>query len=47
MSMPDIEVRAPSVTHTVTVQKVRDWLDGSAKSPKEKVVQETLKEILK
>jgi hypothetical protein len=36
---------APSVTPTVIVQKERDWLDGAAKSPKEKVVKESLKEI--
>lgn len=42
-----VEVRPPSVTHTVMVQNVRDWLDGAAKSPKEKVVNETVKEILR
>src|SRR4051794_40739633 len=41
-----VEVTPPSVTHTVTVQKVRDWLDGSAKSPKEKVRKESLERVL-
>jgi hypothetical protein len=31
------------VKHTITVQKVRDWLNGAAKSPKEKVLKESLK----
>ena len=41
-----VEVRTPSVTHVVTVQKVRDWVNGAAKSPKEKVVKESLKQVL-
>jgi hypothetical protein len=43
----EVDVRTPSVKHTVTVQKVRDWVNGAAKSPKEKVMKESLKEILK
>jgi hypothetical protein len=41
-----VEVRPPSVTHTVTVQNGTRLLDGSAKSPKEKVMNESLKRAL-
>ena len=27
----DVEVKSPSVTHTVTMGKVREWLEGACK----------------
>ena len=30
-----VEVKNPSVTHTLVVHSVEDWLNGGAKSPKE------------
>ena len=44
--MLEVEAQSPSVTHTVAMRKVRDWLDGGAKSPKEKVMKERLKGLL-
>lgn len=41
----DIEVRS-SVVHTIKVQKVYDWLNGGAKSPRTAVVKDRLREIL-
>jgi hypothetical protein len=35
-----------SVTHTVQVQKVRDWLDGGARSPQEMITKERLKALI-
>jgi hypothetical protein len=45
-SQLEIRVTSPSVTHTVTVKKVREWLEGGAKSPNEKVTKERLKGLL-
>lgn len=41
----EVEVRS-SITHTVTVRKVHDWLSAGAKSPKEKVVKERLRALI-
>jgi hypothetical protein len=41
-----IEVKNPSVTHTITVRKLVDWLNGSAKSPKEALDKSWLREVL-
>ena len=35
-----------SVVHTVTMQKVEAWLNGTCRSPKEKVTKERLKAML-
>ena len=43
----DVKVSGPSVTHTLTVRKVRDWLNGTCKGPSEKVKKEELKALLK
>jgi hypothetical protein len=32
-----IEVKNPSLTHTVITRAVRDWLEGGARSPKEAI----------
>jgi hypothetical protein len=42
----EVEVTGPSVTHTPTVKKVREWLDGACRGPNEKVAKERLKGIL-
>lgn len=41
-----VEVKSPSVTHTVVVRAVGDWLNGGAKSPREAIEKRRLKEIL-
>jgi hypothetical protein len=41
----EVEVRS-SVTHTVTAQKVQDWLTGGARNPKEKILKDRLRSIL-
>ena len=40
----EIEVRS-SVTHTITLKKIRDWLNGGAKSPNEAVLKSRLREL--
>ena len=40
----EIEVRS-SVTHTITLRKIRDWLNGGAKSPNEAVMKQRLREL--
>jgi hypothetical protein len=42
----DIEARLPGVTHTVTMGKVRDWVESAAKSPRDRVMKERLKGLL-
>jgi hypothetical protein len=41
-----VKILSPQVTHTVTLGKVRDWLDGACKSPNEKVTKQRLKGLL-
>ena len=41
----EIEVRS-SVVHTLTIRKIHDWLNGGAKTPKEAVIKERLRELL-
>jgi len=45
MSKLEVEIRT-SITHEVTYQKVKEWLSGGAKSPKERVEKERLKKML-
>ena len=45
MGRLDVEIRS-SVTHTLTVQRLYTWLNGGAKSPKEAVMKERLRELL-
>ncbi len=42
----EIEVKAPALTHTVTMKRVQAWVFSSAKSPKDRVLKERLKEML-
>jgi hypothetical protein len=36
----------PAVTHTLSMGKVRTWLQSSAKSPSDKIMKERLKGLL-
>lgn len=45
MTQLDVEVRT-SVTHTVTVRHVHDWLQRGVKTPKEAVLKERLRELM-
>jgi hypothetical protein len=45
-SQLEVEARRPSVTHTVSIAKVQDWLRSSAKSPSDKIIKERLKGLL-
>jgi hypothetical protein len=42
----DVEARSPAVTHTVSVENVRTWLESSAKSPRDLLLKERLKGLL-
>jgi hypothetical protein len=42
----EVEARSPAVTHTLSMRKVEDWLNGGAKSPSERLLKERLKELL-
>jgi len=42
----EIEVREPSVKHTVTVLQLQRWASGAARSPAERVKRERMKELL-
>ena len=39
-------VKAPEEEHTVSMAKVRSWLDGGAKSPNEQVQKNRLRQLL-
>jgi hypothetical protein len=41
-----IEVKSPSVAHTVVTHAIEDWLNGGAKSPKEAIEKRRLKQLL-
>jgi hypothetical protein len=41
----EVEIRT-SVTHTLTVEKLETWVKSSARSPKEMLMKERLKEML-
>jgi hypothetical protein len=45
VSQIDVEIRS-SVTHTVTLKKVHHWLNVGARSPKEALLKQRLKEML-
>jgi hypothetical protein len=45
ISKLEVEIRS-SITHTVTPKKVRQWLNGGAKTPKEAVMKVRLRELL-
>ena len=41
----EVEIRS-SITHTVTLKKIHSWLQGGARSPKEAVTKERLRELI-
>jgi hypothetical protein len=41
----EIEVRS-SVTHSLTVKRIKEWLNGGARTPKEAVAKEKLRTLL-
>jgi len=45
MAQLDVEIRT-SITHTLTVKKLHDWINGGAKNPKDVVTKERLKELV-
>lgn len=45
MGKLEVEVRS-AVTHTLTVQRLQEWLTSGAKSPKEAAIKERLREML-
>ena len=45
LSKLEVEIRS-SVTHTVTPKRIREWLEGSAKSPKDAATKQRLREML-
>jgi hypothetical protein len=45
ISKLEVEIRS-SVTHEITLKKVRQWLSEGAKSPKEAITKVRLREIL-
>jgi hypothetical protein len=45
MANLEVEIRT-SITHTLTVKKLRDWLNGACRSPNERVTKERLKELI-
>jgi hypothetical protein len=45
-STMEVESRSPSVTHTVSMRKAQDRLNGGARSPRERLLKERLKGLL-
>jgi hypothetical protein len=41
-----VEVKSPSVTHTLVAHTIEDWLNGGARSPKEAIEKNRLRELL-
>jgi hypothetical protein len=41
-----VEVKNPSVTHTLIAHSVEVWLNGGAKSPKQAIEKRRLRELL-
>jgi hypothetical protein len=42
----EVEVSGRSVTHTLTVRKLEEWVSGACRSPDEKLAKERLKTLL-
>jgi hypothetical protein len=45
MGQLEVEIRT-SITHTLTVKKLHDWLNGGAKSPNEGALKDRLRQIV-
>lgn len=41
-----VEVKAPAVQHQLTLKQIRQWLESTCHSPKEKVTKERLRQRL-
>jgi hypothetical protein len=41
-----VEAREPSVQHVVTVEQIRRWANGVARSPNEKITKDRVREML-
>lgn len=46
LSKIEVEVRS-SITHTVTLKKIHSWLQGGARSPKEAITKERLRDLIR
>ena len=44
MAQLEVEIRT-SITHTLTVKKLHDWINGGGKNPKEVIAKEKLKAL--
>jgi hypothetical protein len=42
----EIGIKEPTTTHEVPLSKLRDWVESSAKSPRERIIKERLKALL-
>lgn len=45
-SLIEVEVKRPGVRHSVTMRKVQEWAEGTAKSPAEIIMKKRLKAML-
>jgi hypothetical protein len=45
-SQIEVEAKSPSVTHTVKMAKVQDWLSATPKSPREKIMKDRVKGLM-
>ena len=45
MAKLEVEMRS-SVTHTLTIKRLEEWLAGASKSPREAVLKERLRELV-
>ena len=45
MASLEVEIRK-TITHTLTVKRLHEWLNGGCKSPNERVIKERLKELV-
>ena len=41
-----VEVKAPTITHELTLKQIQQWLDGGCNSPKDKVTKDRLRQKL-
>ena len=45
LSQLEVEIRT-SVTYALTIRKLREWLNGGAKTPKDIVIKDRLRELI-
>jgi hypothetical protein len=41
-----VEVKAPTITHQLTLQQIQHWLESGCNSPKDKVTKDRLRKRL-